>query len=276
MTEPATTSEAAATSPGPERSTRLATAAQIAGIIGIVVCIAIVVATWLGRGALTSAVDDLAASVNSGFVRAISATGQVSDRLDAAGTQAAEIATEARNLVAGQAPPDSGTGLAGRVAQLADTYRTLRERFDQVRENVGTAIASVQRIARFVPGVEAPSGPPPKVQAIDDKLQSIDDRITAMAGSFGAGAPTGQNAQALADGAAAVQSAISDASANAQGLSADLDAARARAVGVVNDLGTIVTIGAAAITVLFIWVFILNIGLWQLGRAWKREAARER
>src|SRR5262245_10424705 len=193
--EAATTGQAAATTEPPKRSTRLATTAQIAGIIGIVVCIAIIVGTWLGHGALSSAVDDLAAGVNAGFVRAISVTGQVSDRLDAAASQAGDLATQANQVAGGGVGPDVAAGLGGSVAQLADTYRQLRARADDLRENVSTAVASVQRIARFAPGVEAPSGPPPKVQALSDKLQAIDDRVSALTTALGGAAPSGDRAK---------------------------------------------------------------------------------
>jgi hypothetical protein len=253
--------------------TRAATAAQVAGIIGIVVCIVLIVVAWIGRGALVGAIDDLATSVGGGIDRATAATSQVADRIDTAAAGAASLAAQANQLAANPPVPEAVASLADRVGTLEAGYAAVRVQYAELRENVTTAAASLQHVARFVPGVQAPAGPTEKLQAIDAKLQSIDATITGLWPSFEGGRLTSAAATKVADGVTAVGSALSDASAAVRGLSADLTALGDRADAFADNLRTLVTIGVVAISLLFVWVLILNVALWQLGRIWKRQAA---
>jgi hypothetical protein len=73
MSEPAPT---AATSPkfqpvSTQPQSRKPVAAKIAGIVGIVICLVIIVIVWFSLGTVSRAVDNLGTTVNSGFDRAI-------------------------------------------------------------------------------------------------------------------------------------------------------------------------------------------------------------
>src|SRR5436190_10584087 len=206
---------ATAASGRPARSRRLATAAEVAGIIGVIICLAIILGTWLGRGALAGAGDDLRATVDSGFDRAVYATGQVSARLDAAAADAAALAASANELAANPAPPpDALAGLAEKVGRVADTYRTIRTGYADLRENVTSAVTAVQRVTRFFPGVQAPEGAGDPLQAVDTKLQSIDDTLTGIFPSLETGQRGAPVASAVAQHATTLQSAFTDASAS--------------------------------------------------------------
>jgi methyl-accepting chemotaxis protein len=256
------------------RSARWATAARVSAVAGIVVCILLLVATWLGRGALVGAVNDLDATVDSAFARAEAATaGQVTDRLDAAAQSAADLATSASELAANPAPPpDALAGLAAKVGRLADAYRTVRTSYADVRENVTNAVTAVQRVTRFVPGLQAPEGAGDRIQALDAKLQSIDDTLTGIFPSLETGGPTGTIAAAVAERASGLQAALQDASASMAGLSASIDDLHARATNATDSLRTLVTVGTIAITLFLAWILVLNVALWRLGQIWRREA----
>jgi hypothetical protein len=270
-----TTSTVATTGDRPRRSTRLATAAQIAGIIGIVVCVAIILGTWYGRGALADAGDGLATTVDGAFDRATNATTQVAARLDAAAANAADLAATAQELEANPAPPpDALAGLADKVGRLADTYRSIRTGYADLRENVTSAVTAIQQVSRFFPGVQAPEGAGDRLQAVDAKLQSIDDTLTGIFPALETGQRGTPVASAVAARATSLQAAFTDASASVAGLTARIDDIHAQATNARNTIGTIITLAAGAITLLFVWVLLLNAGLWVLGRQWKREAAR--
>src|SRR4051794_544130 len=250
----------------------LATAARAGAVVGGVVCVVLILAIWLGRGALVGSINDLGATVDSGFSRAQAAAAQVTDRIDAAAGAAGAVATSANELAANPAPPPAAmSGLAEKVGRLADAYRTVRTRYADVRENVTNAVTAVQRVTRFVPGVQAPEGAGDRISAIDTKLQSIDDTITGIFPSLETAGPTGTVASSVAQGASRAQSVLTDASASVAALAASIDQLDARATNATDTLRTVVTIGAVLLTLVLLWVLLLNVALWQLGRRMVRE-----
>jgi hypothetical protein len=256
------------------RSRRLATAARVAAIVGIVVCLVLFVGLWLGRGAVVGAVDDLSTTVDSAFARAGSAATQVQTRLDTAAASAADVATQASQVAANPvAPPDALAGVAEKVGQLADAYRTVRTRYSDVRENLTNAVTSIQRVTRFIPGVQAPDNAGDRLQTLDSKLQSIDDTLTGIFPAIEAGGPTGTVAAAVADKATTLSTTLSAASAAVASLSASIDQLHSQATPATNTLKAVVTIAAAALTLFLVWILVLNLALWRLGQVWRRDAA---
>jgi hypothetical protein len=57
------------------------------------------------------------------------------------------------------------------------------------------------------------------------------------------------------------------------GLTASIDDLQQRATNATDTIRTIVTLATIAITLLLVWILILNVALWQLGEIWRREAA---
>ena len=268
MTDAAPEATADAASASPRRSRR-ALAAKIAGIAGVVVCAAIILGVWLGRGAVANALDGLASDVSSGFDRAIAATDAVAGRLDEAATSMDGINRDAIQLASSGSPAaDRLASLQARLAQVADTYRQFRERYADLRENVVTASARVQQVARLIPGERIPEGAGDRLRAIDDKLTAIDDALTSTFGAIG----SGPAAQAIATQTARAQAAMTAGAAAVDGMSTRLQAAQADANDVVSSVQTLLLIATLAISLLLLWVLLLNVALWLLGRAWQREA----
>jgi hypothetical protein len=278
MTEP---SPAPATSPAPEpASTQASTqarsrkplAAKIAGIVGIVICLLIIVAVWFGLGTVSQAVNDLGTSVNSGFDRAITATDRVAAGLDNAAATIDQMRADAVEL-ASTASPDTPRldALQARLGQFADAYRDLRVRYAEARENVVTLTTSVQRVAAFIPGVRVPEGAGDRLKAVDDKLQAIDAAIVSTWTTVADAQPGKAVADALAGRATPVKDALTSASTAITDLSTNLQGVQARADSTVDAIRTILLIAAVALTILFVWVLALNIALWLLGRTWERE-----
>jgi uncharacterized protein YukE len=249
---------------------RSATAAQIAGIVGVVICVALVVLTWIALARFGSAVNDLGDGVNSAFNRATDATTNVAGKLDAAAVTAGTITTDA-NTAATAPTPDAISRLSNRVGQFADSYRGLRVQYGEIRENVTGAISSLQRVARFVPGLDVPSQPADALAAVDAKLQSIDDSITSAWQGLQS---TASNAAATAVAAATtkIQSVLTETSTAVRSLNDRLVAAQAKSASAVDSLRTILIIVAIVITILLAWILILHVALWRLGRHWRTEA----
>jgi hypothetical protein len=251
--------------------TRTATAVQVAGIVGIVVCAVLIVIVWIGLGTVGSKVNDLAAGVNAGFNRATDAAATVAGNLDAAAVAAGSIGTDASTLASSVPTPDAVTKLANRLGGFVDGYRDLRVRYGALRENVTGAISSLQNVARFVPGLDVPDQPVDALAGVDAKLQSIDDSITSTWQAL-QGSDTNAAGTAVAATSARLQTVLTEASAAVGTLNDRLVAAQTRAGAATDQLRTILLIVAVVISLLLIWVLALNLALWQLGRHWKREA----
>jgi predicted RecB family endonuclease len=254
------------------RSPRAARAAQIAGIIGVIVCLILALVVWLGRGAVHGALDDLATTVDGGFDRAVTAIGSVSDQIDAAGTQVGSIATDADAIVGKAASSDAISRLTTRLASFADSYRTIRIRYAEARENLTAAVASVQRVARLVPGERVPEGAGDRLTTMDAKLQALDDRLTSAWTVISTGGVGDAAAAAIAQKAHSIQDGLTDAAATVDGLATDVQGVQARAADTIGSIQTILLLATIAITLFFVWIVVLNVALWQLGRIWQRDA----
>jgi methyl-accepting chemotaxis protein len=260
-----------ATVAAPRRSRR-AFAVKIAGIVGIVACAALIVALWIGRGAVASSLDGLASDVSGGFDRAIAATDAVATRLGDAASSMKSIDADATELASTASPsPDRFAGIQARLAAVGDQYRQLRLRYADIRENVVALSSRVQQVARLIPGQRIPEGAGDRLRAVDEKLTAIDDALTSTFGSIGQGEVSSAAAQKLADGAAKVDAAITAGAAAVQGISTRLDTAQSNADDAVDGIQTLLLIAAVAISILLLWVLLLNVALWLLGRAWQRE-----
>ena len=278
MSEPAPT---AATGPkfqpvSTQPRSRKPVAAKIAGIVGIVICIVIIVVVWFSLGTVSRAVDNLGTTVNSGFDRAITATNTVAAGFTQAAASIDQIRADAAALAA-NANPDTPRldALQARLGQFADKYRDLRVRYADARENVVAATSSVQRIAELIPGVRVPEGAGDKLSAVDDKLKAIDAAIVATWTSVSDAQPGKAVADALAGRATPLQDALTAAATAVTGLSTNLEGVQARADNTVDGIRTILLLAAIALSLLFLWVLALNIALWLLGRAWQRENLAE-
>src|SRR5262245_12020705 len=260
-----------ATVAAPRRSRR-AFAVKIAGIVGIVACAVLIVALWIGRGAVASSIDGLAADVSAGFDRAITATDAVATRLGAAATSMNGIETDATALATEPSPsPEAFAGVQARLAAVGDQYRQLRQRYADIRENVVSLSSRVQQVARLIPGQHIPEGAGDTLRAVDEKLTAIDDALTSAFGGIGQGAVSSAAAQKLADGAAKVDAAITAGAAAVKGISTRLETAQTNADTTVDGIQSVVVIATIAISILLLWVLLLNVALWLLGRAWQRE-----
>ena len=251
----------------PRRRSWLRTGGRIAAGAGLVICLAVIIATWFGRSIANGAVDDVAGSVEGAIDRAITATQAVGARLDAASAEAASIASAATQAASNPGTDGSAmTAVADRLSRFTSAYEQVRAAYTEVRENAASALASLRQLARLVPGVSVPSAPGDRLAALDTSIRALDDAAAAVR-------PTTQTATVAAQTAAA--SAIATAATNLQGsidragalvdnLSAELGNLRTSATNAANGIRNVVLVAALAISILFVWVLALNVALWRL------------
>jgi hypothetical protein len=255
------------------RTPRKAMAAKIAGIIGVLVCVLIIVVVWFGLGTVSRTIDDLGSTVNGGFDRAITATDAVANGLNEAVASIESVRAEAAELAAARPDPVRFAGLQARLGQIADRYRDLRTRYVEARETVVGVTSTVGRVAQLLPGTRVPENAGERLAAVDAKLQAIDDALVSTWTALSDADPGAAAAEALANRATPLTDAISGAATAVDGLSTNLEGVQANADATIDSIRNILLIAAIALSVLFVWVLALNIALWVLGRAWERDTA---
>jgi hypothetical protein len=65
---------------------------------------------------------------------------------------------------------------------------------------------------------------------------------------------------------------VSSAAAAVDGVSAGLTTAQTNAANTISKIQTIILIATIAVSALLIWVLLLNVALYLLGRSWQRDA----
>jgi hypothetical protein len=247
------------------RRSRWAKALQVAGIVGIVVSLVVIALIWFGRGFVSGGVDNLASAVNDGINHAISATDRVARRLDAASTEVSRVVTQATEVAGNRASNQARARLSDRLSRFADRYRQLRVAYAGIRAEVTTAVTTLRRVGRLVPGVELPRGPTDTLAAIDSNLQSLDEAVTSILPA-GEAPITAAAATAVANKATPIRSTIDRTSGRVQALGLELQGVRADAVAAANSIRTTILLATIALTIVFVWVLLLNVALWKLGR----------
>ena len=118
------------------RTPRRTRVAEIAGILGAIVCILALVAVWLGAAAVSGKVDDLSNAVNAGVQKAVDVTNTVAGRLDGLASQVGGVAQNANDVAANPTPPDALAGLSERYAQFIATYQNIRVQYSDAKANL--------------------------------------------------------------------------------------------------------------------------------------------
>ena len=133
-------------------------------------------------------------------------------------------------------------------------------------------MTSVQRVARLVPGERVPDGVGDPLTTMDAKLQAVDDRLTSAWTVISTGGVGDAAAAAIAQKAHSIQDGLTDAASTVDGLATDIQGVQARAADTIGSIQTVLLLATLAITLFFVWILLLNVALWQLGRVWQRDA----
>jgi hypothetical protein len=250
---------------------------QVAAIVGIVLCVLVLAGAWLGRSVVVTKVDDLSASAHGALDRAAATSSTVATRLQAVTTNLDAVTTAAQQV---SANPTSSVGsqfpqLAARLSAVVDQYGSFRSTYDSLRQGVTDALAFVDSASRFVPGISVPQDLRDRLATVDGKLQSIDTAVSGLSSAISgtsAEAP-GQIATAVAAKAAAAKAAVANAS-SAVGTSSQVITELGTRVDTLRDRIVLISlIGGVGVTIALIYVILLNVALWSLGRRWRQVPA---
>jgi hypothetical protein len=255
--------------------------ASTVGLAGIFACNALTPLLWVLKSNLRQRSRDLLAIPAAGLDGALVVTDRVSDWLADASVGIAEIKAQADLLaIAPPLRPDGAPGLdpadaiplataidefiAGPYARLQTVYVGLRELALSVGE-------TLKGIGQAVPMLAIASSLGERLEALDVRIQELDAQMTAL-GQLG---PAGlaEPGVALRVSARAVEAGervatIGELIAEFEGW---LHESQQRVAAADRRTGRLLTIGAAAGTLLALFVAGLNFLLFQQGRHWSRR-----
>lgn len=253
---------------GPSRRNRiLGLAAQVAGVIGIVIGFVLVAGVLLGRGWATERVDTIAVRIDVALAKG-------EPLFDAAATKVGEVATQVGALgdaaTARAADPGPATALVQGVLQKANAaserYLELRTSYADARERVVSAIDRLNTIDRLVPAISVPQGPVDALATLDQRAQALDATVMDIINVI-PNASDVQVAATIAAKAAAVETALTAVSTGLSDMKARVEALR----GDVASLHDTANLAITAATIILILVLLYSVLLhWVLFRQGKQ------
>ena len=268
---PATAASAPA---GPGR-TRRATGllGQVVGIVGIVVCLALIVGVLLGRGWATEAVSDVAGSLDAAVARTEPLLETAVTAVSTITQQAGETAAAAEAVAADPAAtPEALQRVVDRLGAVSQRYLEFRGKYAGAREQVVSALDRLGLITRFVPGVSVPEGPVDALAGLDERARELDARVMGLIEAGGAVQGINAAAAAIAEKARQVEASLGTLTAGLTEVQARLDGLRAEIAGLAETVNTIITIAAIVLVIVLLYIALLHLVLFRASRA--REGGR--
>lgn len=258
------------TSSGPSRRPTLGLVAMIGGVVGALVCVLAIVVLVSGRTWVQERVDVLQSGALQALEQAVTVGDQAIAGLESGAQTIDDIKTQAESLAANPALDEVAlNALQTKLAPLAERYNGARERYVTLREKATNLLDTVQRLERLVPGLDLPQGPNDLVNTIDEKLTDLDQAVNDLSGR--ASERTGATATATAIAAAAtrLETGIENATQLATNIKTNIEEMKGSVEGVVDHVGLWLTYGTIVGVILFIWILLLNLALFALGRRWR-------
>ena len=256
------------------RNRRLGLVAQIAGVIGIVLCLVLAVGVLVGRGWAMDTVSEVATGIDAKVARAVPLLDTASQRVSEVSGRVGAVADAANALAARPNPSNELLqGLAGAVGNVSDRYLELRATYGQFRDTAATALDRLQALDRLIPGFEIPQGPVDALANLDAGVSELDARIMGLANAIPESGPIDAAATAIATKAGEVQAkldglvgVIDDAQTRLAELRTQLDSTAA-------TISTTISIGSIGVILLLFYFALLHWVLFRTGRQLRREAA---
>ncbi len=274
---PAVAAASAAVTPPPVRASKrnrvLGLTAQAAGVIGIVLFVALAVVMLLGRGWATSTVDDISAGIDAKLA-------QVEPLVDNASTTVSEIngrvgaLTDAANSLAAQAAatPDLLGGVRDQVANLQNRYLEFRQTYSDVRDTALTALDRLQVIDRLIPAFDIPQEPVDALMALDARMQELDTKIMDVSAAITNG-PIQEVAGVVAEKAATLRDGLTRVTSGLDAAQTRLAELRSQVASTADTINLFITIGSILLFLLFLYFALLHYVLFHVGRGMGRAPA---
>ncbi len=244
--------------------------ATVLGVVGVVGCLVVAVGVWVVRPPIMDKAHEIIVIGTDGLDRADELAVVAGERLTTVDSRLTTV-IGTLDSVAGSPLVDTAVGNAIRDAVsgvVSGPYPELRTSVSGLRQRLDTLADVVTRLDSAIPGITLPGVVTGAVDDIDDRLTQLDDTVTSIDAIAGNGVTTSQQVQQLSTAVSDIQGvvqAVIPALGVARTQIADASAGLDRARGSVDDT---VTISAGVISIVFVYLALLNVLLYQQGRRW--------
>ena len=245
------------------------------GVIGVVVCLVVAVGVWVVKTPIADKAHEIAAIATDGLQ-------QVSDLTDVA---AARLTTTSDNLGNITALLDSvatsplvdtavGTKIRDAVSGFVEgPYASLHQDVAGLRQRLLSISDVVQRLDTAIPGIDLPGVVTDAIDNVDQRLTDLDTTVATANQVAGNGVTTGEQVKALSTQVGQIKGVV-DSLVPALGTAKTQVGKAQDKVGRVTDRADRwITWGALGISIVFVYLMLLNVLLYKQGRRWVSAAS---
>ena len=248
--------------------------ATIVGVIGIVGCLAVAIGVWVVRPAITDRAHEIIAIVDNGLQKTSDLTDTASTRLTTVSERLGNI-TGILDSVATSPLVDTavGTNIRTAISSFVEgPYANLKADMSGLREQILSISDVVTQLDAAIPGIELPGVVTGAITDVDARLTSLDSTVQSVNQVAGNGVTTGEQIASLSTQVGEIKSAV-DTIVPALGTAkTQIVDAQARLDETSGKIDNTITIGAVGVTILFVYLALLNVLLYKQGRRWVAEA----
>lgn len=253
------------------KRTGLGRLAQLVGILGIVACLVLLAGTWYGRGVVAGHVDGFAGDLVTAIGKVTNATDTLATLLDTRAADVTAIADEARSIASDPtATSEIVDAISARLGDVGNRYADLRSKVVEIREKASAAIEMVKKVDQLIPFIDIPQGPLDLVEKVDTGLTTLDAAVSGVLSKADAASGVQQAATELAADADAIAAGLTNGAEAVRSLGSGIGGFSTEVTNVSASIGSLLTLVAAAFTILFGWLLILHLALRSLGRRMAR------
>lgn len=244
--------------------------ATVLGIIGIVGRLAVAVGAWVVRPAVSDKMHEIAAIGGEGLAKADDLAVVASDRLTKVSERLVSIqgvldAAATSGFVdtaVGNTIRDAISGFAG------GPFADLKESFSGLRERVVTLSGVVSRLDEAIPRIELPGVVTDTVNDIDARLAQLDETVASVESIAGNGVTTSQQFTQLSTQVSAINDVIGAVVPALETARTQIADAQGRIDRVSERADSTITLTSIGVSILFIYLALLNVLLYKQGRRW--------
>jgi hypothetical protein len=247
--------------------------AMILGVVGIVICLVVAIGTWVVKPSIEQTVDSVSVAVTDALTKADALADTAQQRLADAAPKLATAQSTAQQ--AATSPALSGPTEAAIRSAISDfisgPYTDFKTRWSGLHERVSSINDVVQKVDALIPGITLPGVVTGAVDDMDQSLASLDTIVMGVQKLVDSDITTGQAVQKVADGLTRVQDVMGKADAGLTKVRSDIVDAQQRALDATAKTHQFVDIGAVVVTILFVYLALLHVLLFQQGRRWATQ-----
>jgi hypothetical protein len=244
---------------------------MIVGVIGIVICVLLIPAVWVGRSVVNDSVAQVVAQVEAPLQEAHATSGEFRSRIGNIRDTLSPLSQQADTAAQRGAVE---TQLADRLLQAIDDtigpqYVRLREAYVGIREKLTGVSRLFDTLRRFVP--DLPMLPADELSNMDTSLQSLDSslrqvRADLVSGSLPDNLPGVEAMRKVGDGIRSVDTRLGNLDTTAGNIEARIVQMQNQVIQAQTTVDHMLTTLAAVLSLVFIYLAGLHGALFAYGR----------